>query len=185
MSKINQNKIVALLFGLIALTLIFLSFQKNSSKTKIENIEEKIEVANSQDENNKIEIDDYLEENISEEVGEQITREQVLENELDFEISYLNYDFILDSKQISGIFIEGDSLYDSLLKMKEKELIDFEDKNFSGLGSYIYSINGISENKREGEYWIYYVNGQKANIGVSNYLLNEKDEIRWQLENNT
>jgi len=174
MSKINQNKIISLLFALIAVTLVLLSFQKNNSKDEIftdDNLQN-VEVVNSK----KEEV--YKEENL-------VIEFNTSETEKETEETYLNYGLILNSEKITGIFLEGDSLYDSLLLMKEKELINFEEKNFSGLGAYIYSIEGISENRRNGEYWIYYINNEKANVGVSNYLLKEKDEIRWHLENNT
>jgi len=183
MSKINQNKIISIFFGIISITLVLLSFQKAGNETIIDNSKENDEIVDLQlvdKEESLNNEDNYPKEVILENINNVFS-----EKEFSSEVNYLNYDLILGSKKINGLFEKGDSLYDSLLRMKKKDLIDFEEKNFSGLGSYIYSINGISENKKEGEYWIYYVNGQQANVGVSNYLLKEKDEIRWQLENNT
>jgi len=175
MSKINQNKIIGLLFIMVAFILIFLSFQKNDSKNEIlvDNYENKF----------KTEVIAEVVINKPESVISEVEVEKIKESKP--EIDYLSYDLILGSEKITGIFTEGDTLYDSLLIMKEKELVTFEDKNFSGLGAYIYSINGVSEERRKGKYWIYYVNDEKANVGVSNYLLKEKDEVRWHLENNT
>jgi hypothetical protein len=176
MSKIKKNKIISLTFGLIAVTLVFLSFQKTSFEDEVivENSFQNTEFVDSE---KVYEADNLISEFSPTEINSEIKKET--------EETYLNYSLILDSKKITGIFLEGDSLYESLSLMKEKDLINFEEKNFSGLGSYIYSIEGISENRRNGEYWIYYVNNKKANVGVSNYLLKEKDEIRWHLENNT
>lgn len=79
-------------------------------------------------------------------------------------------------------FNQRDSLYEVMNVMRENGLITFKDRSFSGLGSYIYSINNVEENRREGKYWIYYINGKSANVGVSNYVLKNNDEIEWRLE---
>jgi len=50
------------------------------------------------------------------------------------------------------------------------------------LGQLVTEINGLSENKRTGHYWIYYVNGRWATEGVSHYTLNARDIIEWKYE---
>jgi len=60
--------------------------------------------------------------------------------------------------------------------------IDFKDKTYSGMGKLIEEINGISNGDK---YWIYYVNGQKANIGISNYKIKAGDVVSWKYEKNT
>ena len=185
MSKLNKNKITGLFFALIAIGLIFLSIQKMSSQDG-----DSIVIA---DTGSKISSEHQMENQeegnpeqteIIQELGKKTYEEESKVSATATE-NYFEYSLIIESEKITGIFQEGDSLYDSLLKMKEKGMIDFQEKNFSSLGSYIYSINNISENKRDGEYWIYYVNEDRAKVGVSNYFLKKKDEIRWQLENNT
>ena len=75
----------------------------------------------------------------------------------------------------------GGSAYDlmNLLKMENK--INFSGKNYSGLGFFVEAINGIKNNPL-GENWIYYVNGQPAQVGVSNYLIKNDDIIEWRYE---
>ena len=45
-------------------------------------------------------------------------------------------------------------------------------------------IEEINKVKNGGEKnWIYYVNGKKAEIGVSNYKIKEGDVVSWKYEN--
>ena len=77
-------------------------------------------------------------------------------------------------------FNSGESLFISMQHLKDAGDITFESKNYPGMGQFIYSINGV---KSDGSnYWIFYVNGKEAQIGVSNYKLNEDDQIEWRYE---
>lgn len=72
------------------------------------------------------------------------------------------------------------SVSDFMEKLKSEGKINFKEKNYAGMGKFINEINGI---KNSGEKnWIYYVNGQKANIGVSNYKINPGDVVSWKYE---
>ena len=185
MSKLNQSKKIALFFALLGVVFIFLSYVKISSH-KDESLPES---------NGKTVYEEIYEEiKEDKEVEDKIDKETDLENdsEVKEEIkSYYevagdnNFTLVVDGDNFPALFDEGDSIYEAMSKMKDFGLISFEEKSFSGLGVYIYSINNISENKREGKYWIDYVNDVQANVGVSNYYLDEGDEIRWQLETNT
>jgi hypothetical protein len=53
---------------------------------------------------------------------------------------------------------------------------------WEGYKSYlIEAINGI-ENGENNMYWQYYVNGEYANVGCSNYLLKDNDVVIWRFE---
>ena len=77
---------------------------------------------------------------------------------------------------------EKESVYDFMFKLKKEGKIDFKDKTYSGMGKLIEEINGISNGDK---YWIYYVNGQKANIGISNYKIKAGDVVSWKYEKNS
>ena len=55
--------------------------------------------------------------------------------------------------------------------------IPFEED--SGL---VTSINGISQDADAGKYWLYYVNGEFAQVGAKDYIVQDGDEITWKLE---
>lgn len=72
------------------------------------------------------------------------------------------------------------SIENFMNKLRKEEKIDFKDKNYTGMGKFIEEINGV---KNSGEKnWIYYVNGKKANIGISNYKINIGDIVSWKYE---
>lgn len=50
------------------------------------------------------------------------------------------------------------------------------------MGEFVEEINGIKNNQATGEYWIYYINGESAKMGVSNYIIKPNDVIKWNYE---
>ena len=72
------------------------------------------------------------------------------------------------------------SVYDFMRQLQTEGKITFKDKTYSGMGKFIEEINGIKNGTEKN--WIYYVNGIKANIGVSNYKINKGDIISWKYE---
>jgi hypothetical protein len=74
------------------------------------------------------------------------------------------------------------SIYDFMSKLRNEGKIDFTEKNYIGMGKFIISINGTKGNGEQN--WIYYVNGKKAQIGVSNYKINPGDVVSWKYEKN-
>lgn len=87
---------------------------------------------------------------------------------------------INNEKHESSLY-EIDTVYDLMSSLRQEGKVDFKDKNYIALGKFIYEINGKRGNTDEN--WIYYVNGKKANVGVSNYKLNEGDVVSWRFEN--
>ena len=88
----------------------------------------------------------------------------------------------IEGKKLGMKIEEKESVYDFMFKLKKEGKIDFKDKTYSGMGKLIEEINGISNGDK---YWIYYVNGQKANIGISNYKIKAGDVVSWKYEKNT
>lgn len=72
------------------------------------------------------------------------------------------------------------SVYELMQKLKTERKINFTEKNYIGMGKFIESINGIKNSGNEN--WIYYVNGVKAEVGVSNYKINNGDIVSWKYE---
>ena len=68
--------------------------------------------------------------------------------------------------------------------MEKLEKIDdsfsFKYKEYSSMGIFINEINGLKTG--EGGNWLYYVNGKQAEVGVSNYKINNGDIISWKYE---
>ena len=77
---------------------------------------------------------------------------------------------------------KGSSVYDLLVKAQEETEFRFSGKDFIGLGFFVEEINGKEQNPRAGKYWIYYINDQKAEVGISIYKLKSHDVISWKYE---
>lgn len=184
MSKENKNKkIIAITFLVIAVFLIILSFQKTQNNSSL--------VVDSNYQNINEAVDTETEEKQEESEKNEILQKEVENNKQtdtvekeDFE-NYKSFELIIEDEKITHSFLTEKTLYQVMLEMKEDQKINFESREFSGLGSYVYSINNISEDRSKGLYWIYYINDKEANIGVSNYILKDGDKIKWQLEANT
>ena len=91
------------------------------------------------------------------------------ENKPPFSISSIQ--FTSESKQ---------NVYDFMEKLKNEGKINFKEKTYTGMGKFIEELNGIKNNGDKN--WIYYVNGKKASIGVSNYKINIGDIVSWKYE---
>lgn len=63
-----------------------------------------------------------------------------------------------------------------LLKAKYK----VETKEFTGVGEYVTSINGVVADSKH--FWSFYVNGQPAQVGAGQYQSKSTDQIEWKLE---
>lgn len=72
---------------------------------------------------------------------------------------------------------DGISVYDFMDKLRSEGKINFVAKNYIGIGQFIEEINGIRGNGDE--YWIYYVNGKKSDVGVSDYKIKTGDIVSW------
>lgn len=87
-------------------------------------------------------------------------------------------EYILEFKENQTTYQFMQALYAS----SQKPFI-FEAKEYPGMGMFVESINGIQNNPQKNLYWIYYVNGQSAKTGISNYIIKQKDKIEWKYEN--
>ena len=74
------------------------------------------------------------------------------------------------------------SVYDAMVKVQETLDLRFDGSEFLELGFLIEEINGLRQNPRTGQYWIYYVNDKKANVGISAYILQKNDVILWKYQ---
>ncbi|HYE60165.1 MAG TPA: DUF4430 domain-containing protein, partial [Candidatus Kapabacteria bacterium] len=77
----------------------------------------------------------------------------------------------------------GSTVYDLMNLAAQKQYITFETKSFGAeLGYRVEEINGIASSIKNRKYWIYYINGKKATIGISSYLIHPGDIITWKYE---
>ena len=86
----------------------------------------------------------------------------------------------INGKKLETVIVGKENVYDFMMKLQEEGKMSFKDRTYSGMGKLVEEINGL---KNSGEKnWIYYINGKKANIGVSNYKINKGDIVSWKYE---
>lgn len=98
------------------------------------------------------------------------------ENKIQTIKTFLEVNLVRHESEITGEV----SVYDFMSKLRNEGKIYFTEKNYVGMGKLILSINGLKSNGDRT--WIYYVNGQKAQVGVSNYKINPGDVVSWKYE---
>lgn len=86
----------------------------------------------------------------------------------------------VNNKHYEDIIKTEMTVYEFMSKLRYDKRVDFTEKNYAGMGKFIDSINGI---KGDGNgSWIYYVNGEKAGTGVSNYKIKPGDVVSFKFE---
>ena len=86
----------------------------------------------------------------------------------------------IENKRYTSEIDKETSVYDFMTKLQNEGRVNFKDKNYIGMGKLIEELNGI---RGDGDrFWIYYVNGKQAKIGVSNYKINPGDVVSWKYE---
>ncbi|EKD79614.1 MAG: hypothetical protein ACD_41C00025G0005 [uncultured bacterium] len=58
----------------------------------------------------------------------------------------------------------------------------YQTTQHASLGTFVEGLGGVVSDKKTGLYWIYSVNGDKANVGVSSYQLQPGDTLSWNYE---
>lgn len=74
------------------------------------------------------------------------------------------------------------TVFDLMIKLQENGLAFTYTDFGSHMGIFIDSINGRVSDTKKNLYWIYYINGVEAKIGVSNYIIQPNDIIEWKYE---
>jgi hypothetical protein len=75
---------------------------------------------------------------------------------------------------------ENKTVYDALAELVKENKISVEFKHFSGIGFFVQAIDGLAP--KDNKYWIYYLNGKTANVGISFTKLKNSDVITWRYE---
>lgn len=60
--------------------------------------------------------------------------------------------------------------------------LSFKTKQFTSLGTYVTTLNGVTEDKDAGLYWFYKVNEKKATSGITTKRLKKGDTVQWSYE---
>ncbi|MFH1946638.1 MAG: DUF4430 domain-containing protein [Candidatus Magasanikbacteria bacterium] len=94
--------------------------------------------------------------------------------------------FTIGSEEYITEFSTGTTVYELMQNLSASSIqpFSFSGKDYgAGMGYFVTEINGIKNNPQAGKYWIYYVNDKSAQVGISNYIINKGDKIKWKYEN--
>lgn len=90
--------------------------------------------------------------------------------------------FIINGQNYPVSFNADSTVYEVMNNLNTSGQLKVDFKDYSGLGYFVDGINGVKSDTFRAKYWIYYINGTKAQIGISNYQLKPKDIITWKYE---
>lgn len=76
----------------------------------------------------------------------------------------------------------GATVYKTMQDLMAENKITFHATEYSGIGYFVDEIDNIKNDPKNGLYWIYYINGQSARVGVSLYSPKSNDIITWKYE---
>jgi len=88
----------------------------------------------------------------------------------------------VENTAYTAFFEKDHKVIDLMRYLAENTNFSFSGVDHGSLGFFVESINGLPNDKQTRKYWIYYINGQKAKTGVSNYAPNNSDIIEWKYE---
>jgi len=130
----------------------------------------------------KIPVTPVLENNkiTTQEKNKVAAEEQVKENKKDKANNEISSTIVVGELKLQTNFEVGKSLYDVLVMEKNNGRLNLVGKDFSGLGFFVSSIGALKETSDK--HLIYFVNGKSPSVGISNYILKDKDVIEWQLK---
>ena len=77
-------------------------------------------------------------------------------------------------------FLPEETVYNLLEKLANQNEINLETKQYD-LGTLIEAIDGI-KNGQDNKYWLYYINGQMAPVGVTEQKISPDDKIEFRFE---
>ena len=77
---------------------------------------------------------------------------------------------------------QGSTVLDAMYAAQKEHEFSFKGKEFSGIGFFVEEIEGIRQDPLNKMYWIYYVNKEKAQVGVSSYIIQDNDVITFKYE---
>jgi hypothetical protein len=88
----------------------------------------------------------------------------------------------VDDSRYEVSLSQGGNVYELMAAAKDQYGFSFGGREFPGIGFFVEEINGLQQSPRAGKYWIYYINGRKAEVGISVYQLKTHDVISWKYE---
>lgn len=94
---------------------------------------------------------------------------------VDVFIDYGNGDVQSFSEEV---LLNGSTVFDVLKALERRYGIPLETRNFPGIGVFIEAIHGVHNSNTS--YWQFWVNGEYAQVGAAQYVLQDGDKVLWK-----
>ncbi|MEK7680694.1 MAG: DUF4430 domain-containing protein [Patescibacteria group bacterium] len=94
----------------------------------------------------------------------------------------LNLEANGQARSFSGNIENGKSAADFVILLTEKNNLQLKTKEYTGMGILVEGVNGVENNNDEKKYWMFYVNGQMSQVGLSQYIVKNADKISLKYE---
>jgi len=172
----NQNKLYIKISTAVILAIIVAIFAYTQEKTD-KNINQK--AISPLEQKKAIEIQ-AVNSGTEKKAEQKIEIESKKNTEEDTEENTKSATILAGNTTVQLQFAPGAIFYDALTQAKIKKQIEFNGKNYPGLGFFVTDIGTLHSGG--GKYLLYYINGQEATVGVSAYTLKDGDIIEWKLE---
>lgn len=117
----------------------------------------------------------------SEKVTENETPESTSQDSSTEDIVTVDFEFEIDDQIYN---IDEDRLEETVELQPETTLLEAMEIQYEIIDNegFITSIAGYEQDKEANAYWLYEINGEMAQIGVAEYVLEDGDEITWNLK---
>jgi len=90
---------------------------------------------------------------------------------------------VVDEQVYSMSIAEGTNVIDFMKLVQSKnEDFSFSGTEYEGMGMLVEQINEVENNMDESMFWSLYVNDELAQVGASQYLIQDGDKIEWRYE---
>ncbi|EKD76331.1 MAG: hypothetical protein ACD_43C00148G0003 [uncultured bacterium] len=82
-----------------------------------------------------------------------------------------------------AVVVDDTSTVQAVMQQASRDCkFSYVGKKYSGLGFFVEEIAGLKQSKDNGKYWVFLVNGQKSQLGVSARTVEPGDSIQWNYE---
>jgi hypothetical protein len=95
------------------------------------------------------------------------------------QVSQLQSKAEADNVRENGVSYEGQNDKTALELLKDNYQV--ETKDFSGMGEFVISIDGVGAEDGK-NFWAFYVDGKMAAEGAGTYKTKNGEKIEWRLE---
>lgn len=143
----------------------------------LDDIEVSEDVLADQKQDDHDDSDDHHTAELSEETDIIVVREGVGEPQ----VEQISASFYVEGKKYTLVYTKDSSVYEFMKELAAQGDFSFSGTNYGGqLGFFVDQVNSVRN--ADNFYWIYYINGEKAKMGISNYIPNDGDIITWNYE---